>query len=63
MTGFDRGRDLALITLDHPALGTSEELPFANDVFENLSQRSVEDIGYEVALIGFVPDISNVLRW
>ena len=40
--------------------GTSAELPFANDVFENLSQRSVEDIGYEVALIGFVPDISNV---
>mgnify|MGYP001977722031 CR=1 FL=1 len=60
VTGFDRSRDLALITLDHPALGTSVELPFANDVFENLSQRSVEDIGYEVALIGFVPDISNV---
>ncbi|MEC8856880.1 MAG: trypsin-like peptidase domain-containing protein, partial [Chloroflexota bacterium] len=36
------------------------ELPFANDVFENLSQRSVEDIGYEVALIGFVPEISNI---
>ena len=60
VTGFDRGRDLALITLDHPALGTSVELPVANDVFVNLSQRSVEDIGYEVALIGFVPDISNV---
>ena len=28
-------------------------------MFANLSQRSVEEIGYEVALIGFVPEISN----
>ena len=28
-------------------------------MFADLSQRSVEDIGYEVALIGFVPEISN----
>ena len=60
VTGFDTDRDLALITLDNPASGLFVELPFANEVFENLSQRSVADIGYEVALIGFVPDISNV---
>ena len=36
------------------------ELPFGDEVFENLSRRSVAEIGYEVALIGFVPDISNV---
>ena len=60
VTGFDRTRDLALLTLDEPAPGTHVELPVSNTVFENLSQRSVEDIGYEVAVIGFVPDISNV---
>ena len=60
VTGFDKGRDLALLTLDDPLPGTSVQLPVANVVFENLSQRSVEEIGYEVALIGFVPDISNV---
>ena len=35
-------------------------MPFANQVFANLSQRSVAEIGFEVALIGFVPEISNV---
>lgn len=60
VTGFDKRRDLALLTLDDPVPGTHIELPVANKVFENLSQRSVEDIGYEVAVIGFVPDISNV---
>ena len=60
VTGFDISRDLALLTLDEPAPGTHVELPIANKVFENLSQRSVEGIGYEGAVIGFVPDISNV---
>ena len=60
VTGFDISRDLALLTLDDPTPGTHVELPVTNKVFENLSQRSVEDIGYEVAVIGFVPDISNV---
>ena len=35
-------------------------MPISNVVFENLSQRSVSDIGYEVAVIGFVPDISDI---
>ncbi len=60
VTGYDTDRDLALLTLDDPAPGLTVELPFANEVFANLSQRSVADIGYEVALIGFVPDISNI---
>ena len=60
VTGFDKSRDLALITLDDPVPGTHIKLPVANEVFEDLSRRSVEDIGYEVAVIGFVPDISNV---
>lgn len=60
VTGYDTGRDLALLTLDNPVPGLTVELPFANEVFENLSQRSVADIGYEVALIGFVPEISNI---
>ena len=60
VTGFDTARDLALLTLDDPTPGTTVELPSANEVFENLTQRSVADIGIEVALIGFVPDISNV---
>ena len=60
VTGSDISRDLALLTLDEPVPGTHVELPVANKVFENLSQRSVEGIGYEVAVIGFVPDISNV---
>jgi S1-C subfamily serine protease len=60
VTGFDTARDLALLTLDDSTPGTTVELPFANDVFENLSRRSVADIGIEVALIGFVPDISKV---
>ncbi len=60
VTGFDTGRDLALLTLDDPAPGTTVELPFSNEVFADLSRRSVADIGHEVALIGFVPDISNV---
>ena len=60
VTGYDTGRDLALLTLDNPVPGLTVELPFANEVFANLSQRSVADIGYEVALIGFVPEISNI---
>jgi len=60
VTGYDTNRDLALLTLDNPTPGLTVELPFANEVFADLSQRSVADIGYEVALIGFVPDISNI---
>ncbi len=60
VTGYDTDRDLALLTLDNPVPGLTVELPFANEVFANLSQRSVADIGYEVALIGFVPSISNI---
>lgn len=60
VTGYDTDRDLALLTLDDPAPGLTVELPFANEVFANLSQRSVADIGYEVALSGFVPDISII---
>ncbi|MCH7736691.1 MAG: trypsin-like peptidase domain-containing protein [Chloroflexi bacterium] len=59
VTGYDTDRDLALLTLDNAAPGLNVELPFANQVFANLSQRSVADIGYEVALIGFVPSIST----
>lgn len=58
VTGYDTGRDLALLTLDRPAEGLTVGLPVSNRVFADLSQRLVEDIGYEVALIGFVPDIS-----
>jgi S1-C subfamily serine protease len=61
VTGYDTNRDLALLTLDNPTPGLTVELPFANEVFANLSQRSVADIGYEVALIGFVPHISNIV--
>ena len=53
-----RVRDLALVTLDNPAEGLTVDLPVANRVFADLSQRFVEDIGTEVALIGFVPGIS-----
>ena len=59
VTGYDTGRDLALLTLDDPAPGLTIDLPIANQVFANLSQRFVADIGYEVALIGFVPNIST----
>jgi len=59
VTGYDTDRDLALLTLDDPVSGLTVELPFSNQVFADLSQRSVADIGYEVALIGFVPKIST----
>jgi len=59
VTGYDTDRDLALLTLDEPAAGLTVELPFSNQVFADLSQRSVAGIGYEVALIGFVPEIST----
>lgn len=59
VTGFDVARDLALITLDNPASGLIVDLPVSDQVFENLSQRAVADIGFEVALIGFVPEIST----
>ena len=59
VTGYDSARDLALLTLDRPSQGLTVGLPVSNQVFADLSQRSVEDIGYEVALIGFVPEISN----
>ncbi|MCS5655437.1 MAG: trypsin-like peptidase domain-containing protein, partial [Dehalococcoidia bacterium] len=59
VTGYDTDRDLALLTLDDPVSGLTVELPFSNQVFADLSQRSVADIGYEVALIGFVPEIST----
>ena len=58
VTGYDTGRDLALLTLDSPATGLTVGLPVSNQVFADLSQRFVEEIGTEVALIGFVPDIS-----
>lgn len=58
VTGYDRVRDLALVTLDNQAEGLTVDLPVANRVFADLSQRFVEDIGTEVALIGFVPGIS-----
>jgi len=60
VTGYDSHRDLALLTLDNPAEGVTVSLPFSNQVFADLSQRSVEDIGYQVALIGFVPSISTI---
>ena len=59
VTGYDTARDLALLTLDSPTEGLSVALPVSSQVFANLSQRPVEDIGYEVALIGFVPNISD----
>ena len=59
VTGYDTDRDLALLTLDDLVSGLTVELPFSNQVFADLSQRSVADIGYEVALIGFVPEIST----
>ena len=58
VTGLDIGRDLALITLDNPSPGLTIDLPVSDKVFENLTQRPVADIGFEVALIGFVPEIS-----
>ena len=58
VTGLDFGRDLALITLDNPSPGLTIDLPVSDQVFENLTQRPVADIGFEVALIGFVPEIS-----
>ncbi len=60
VTGYDTARDLALLTLDNPTDGLTVGLPISNQVFADLSQRLVADIGYEVALIGFVPEISNV---
>ena len=48
----------ALLTLDNPTAGLTVGLPVSNRVFANLTQRFVEDIGYEVALIGYVPEIS-----
>jgi S1-C subfamily serine protease len=59
VTGYDSHRDLALLTLDNPTPGLTVSLPVSNQVFADLSQRSVAGIGYEVALIGFVPDIST----
>ena len=59
VTGYDTSRDLALVTLDDPTPGLTVDLPVSNQVFADLSQRSVADIGYEVALIGFVPEIST----
>ncbi len=59
VTGYDTARDLALLTLDSPTEGLTVGLPVSNQVFDDLSQRLVENIGYEVALIGFVPEISN----
>ena len=59
VTGYDTARDLALLTLDSPTEGLAVALPVSSQVFANLSQRLVEDIGYEVALIGFVPTISD----
>jgi len=59
VTGYDSHRDLALLTLDDPTPGLTVSLPVSNQVFADLSQRSVADIGYEVALIGFVPNIST----
>ena len=58
VSGYDTGRDLALLTLDNPTPGLIVQLPVSNQVFADLSQRYVEDIGIEVALIGFVPNIS-----
>ena len=58
VTGYDSSRDLALLTLDNANQGLTVNLPISNRVFADLSQRLVEDIGNEVALIGFVPDIS-----
>ena len=54
VTGYDTDRDLALLLLDNPVAGMTVELPFAN-----LSQRSVADIGYDVAVIKPVPSTSN----
>jgi len=59
VTGYDSFRDLALITLDSPTKGLTTSLPISNQVFADLSQRAVEDVGYEVALVGFVPEIST----
>jgi len=60
VTGYDIDRDLALLTLENPIPGLTVELPTTNEVFADLGQRSVANIGYEVALIGFVPDISDI---
>ena len=60
VTGYDTARDLALLTLDSPTEGLTVGLPVSNQVFADLSQRFVEDIGYEVALVGFVPEISII---
>ena len=60
VTGYDIDRDLALLTLEDSVPGLTMELPITGEVFANLTQRPVADIGYEVALIGFVPDISII---
>lgn len=59
VTGYDSFRDLALLTLDSPAPGPVAEVPQSNQVIRDLSARSVADIGSQIALVGFVPDIST----
>ncbi len=59
VTGYDFARDIALLTLDAPVDGLIVEIPKVNLVLEDLSGRQVEEMGYEVALVAFVPDISQ----
>jgi S1-C subfamily serine protease len=59
VTGYDSARDIALLTLDAPVDGLTVEIPKVNLVLEDLSSRQVEGLGYEVALVGFVPSISQ----
>ena len=59
VTGYDVARDIALLTLDEPVDGLTVDIPKTNLVLEDLSGRQVEGLGYEVALVAFVPDISQ----
>lgn len=59
VTGYDSARDVALLTLDAPVEGLTVEIPKVNLVLEDLSSRQVEGLGYEVALVAFVPSISQ----
>ena len=60
VTGYDVARDIALLNLDEPVDGLTVEVPKVNLVLEDLSGRQVEGLGYEIALVAFVPDISQV---
>ena len=59
VTGYDTQRDLALLTFSNTSQGTVAELPQSNFVSDDGDFRLVEGLGYDVAVIAYVPSISN----